>query len=310
MSFSRDVKKEISSVFDTGRHCCIAELAALLNSCGRITHTESGPTILLKTENPYTADKFTALVQQSFGKADDCIPKNEARTAKQAMYTVSVVDSTVARALLWATGILDKSTGKVTKRIDPLIINRSCCKRACIRGAFLGSGSISRPDKAYHLEFLTAEEPYAKQLSMVLQSFDVEPKSVVRKGYHIVYFKKSEEISDVLKIIGANTSTMAFENQRVAKDVENTINRVANCMAVNADKTVVAAVRQMEDIELIRQRSGLDSLPPSLAEIAEIRINNPIISLKEIGELLNPPVGKSGVNHRLRKISQIADGLR
>jgi len=299
MSFSAGVKKEVASVYGADRHCHVAELSALLNTCGRIDEDHGAYRIVFRADNLHVSEKMCNLIHSQFGH----------KCEKDAAHYV-VSDAEVARQILWAAGVLDKQSGVLRRRIDPLIVNRPCCKRAFIRGSFLGGGSVSGPEKSYHLELMAIDYGYAQQLVSVLQAFDIEPKQVVRKGTDLVYFKKSEEISDVLKIIGANAALMVFENQRVAKDMENTINRVSNCLAVNADKTVVAAVRQMEDISFIRATKGLGILPPQLREIAEIRLNNPIISLKEIGEMLNPPIGKSGVNHRLRRISSIADSLR
>ena len=304
MSFSGDVKCEIAAAPDADRHCQIAELAALLNICGKFEATGGRCIVSFRSENASVTERITKLIQSLFcGK---CVPE---KTDNKRVGT-SIADESIAKQALWATGLLDKKSGALTRRIDPLAVNRPCCKRAYIRGSFLACGSVSGPEKAYHLEFVLTDAAYAESLMGLLRSFDIEPKRVVRKCYEIVYVKRAEEISDVLKIIGANQALMTFENQRVAKDVDNGINRVANCMAVNADKTVVAAVKQMEDIELIRRLRGLESLSPQLQEIAEVRLNNPIISLKEIGEMLNPPIGKSGVNHRLRKISSIAEDLR
>jgi len=309
MSFSMDVKKEITCVAEEARHCGIAELAALLNTCARMVCVPNGYSIWFRADAVIT-DRIIALLDVLFHAKCEREGKvtNENALRRSVTYTVS--DTTATKEILWATGLLDKQSQVLSRRIDPLVVNRTCCKRAYIRGAFLGGGSVSGPEKGYHLEFVTTDALYAKQLAKQLQSFELEPKLVVRKGYDIVYFKKGEEISDVLKIINANAAMMQFENKRVAKDMDNTINRVSNCLAVNTDKTVVAAVKQMEDIQLIRNTIGLQALPPTLMEIAEIRLNHPIVSLKEIGEMLNPPIGKSGVNHRLRRISSMADSLR
>jgi len=304
MSFSGDVKREISATPIVDRHCQVAELAALLNVCGRFEAVDGDCAVSFRSENGSVTERIKLLIQALFNS--DCMVENSENT--RGGLRIDAPD--VAKQALWATGLLDKQSGMLSRRIDPLVVNRPCCKRAFIRGSFLACGSVSGPEKAYHLEFVLTDATYARALMEVLRSFDIEPKQVVRKGYEIVYLKRAEEISDVLKIIGANQALMEFENQRVAKDVDNGINRVANCLAVNADKTVVAAVKQIEDIDLIRKLRGLESLPPQLQEIAEIRLNNPIISLKEIGEMLNPPIGKSGVNHRLRRISCIAEDLR
>ena len=305
MSFSTDVKKEIIHAPDEARHCGIAELAALLNTCAHPSASDGGFGIRFRADAIATS-RLVALLDTLFRA--HCVCEDASAGRRMAAYHVAGAES--AREILWATGLLDKQSLALSRRIDPLIVNRMCCKRAYIRGAFLGGGSVSGPEKGYHLEFVTTDAAYAAQLANELHSFELAPKLVVRKGYDIVYFKKGEEISDVLKIIGANMAVMQFENLRVTKDMDNTINRVANCLAVNADKTVLAAVKQVEDIQLIRAVTGLQALPQTLLEIAEIRLNHPEISLKEIGEMLNPPIGKSGVNHRLRRIASIAEGLR
>ena len=189
---------------------------------------------------------------------------------------------------------------------DGLLIQQPCCKRAFLRGAFLASGSMSDPRRAYHFEIVLRTEPLAMQLLDAMGSFDVDAKVVERKGNHVAYVKEATHIVDLLNIMEAHSALMNLENIRIVKEMRNSVNRRVNCETANISKTVGAAVRQMEDILYIRDKKGLESLPDNLREIALLRLEYPDASLKELGTYLSPPVGKSGVNHRLRRISEIA----
>ena len=190
------------------------------------------------------------------------------------------------------------------------MIQQSCCRRAFIRGAFLASGSLSDPEKFYHFEIVCATEEKAKQLQGIIATFDLEAKIVKRKRYYIVYIKEGSQIVDILNVMEAPVALMELENIRILKDMRNSVNRQVNCETANINKTVSAAVKQIEDIEYIRDTIGLENLPENLEEIARERVERPEATLKELGEALDPPVGKSGVNHRLRKLCDIAEQLR
>lgn len=190
------------------------------------------------------------------------------------------------------------------------ILKSACCKRAFLRGAFLCIGSVSDPEKSNHLEFVCNDEKQAQLLQGIMQEFDIVAKMVLRKKYFVVYLKDGTEIVDLLNVMEAHVSLMEFENQRILKEISNTVNRRVNCETANIAKTVNASTKQLEDILLIRDKYGLRRLPDNLREMAEVRIENPDATLKELGEYLNPPVGKSGVNHRLRRLGEIADKLR
>ena len=179
-----------------------------------------------------------------------------------------------------------------------------------MRGAFLGAGSISDPQKGYHMEFVCQDEAKALQLQQVIQGFAVDAKIVIRKKYYVVYLKEGTAIVDLLNIMGAHVSLMNLENLRIVKEMRNSINRRVNCETANISKTVNAATRQIEDIEYLRDHYGLHKLPAALRQMAEVRLEYPDAPLKELGEYLDPPVGKSGVNHRLRKLSELADKIR
>ena len=194
--------------------------------------------------------------------------------------------------------------------VEGLLIQQSCCKRAYIRGAFLASGSISDPEKSYHFEVVCRTMEQAKQLQDVINSFEMEAKIVERKKHFVVYLKEGSQIVDILNVMEAHVALMNLENVRILKEMRNSVNRKVNCETANISKTVNAAVKQLEDIVYIRDTIGLDALPDGLREMAELRLEYPEAPLKELGTYLNPPVGKSGVNHRLRKISTIAETER
>lgn len=179
-----------------------------------------------------------------------------------------------------------------------------------MRGSFLAVGSISAPEKSYHLELSCTEQSMAKKIQNLFVGFEIDAKIVIRKKQYVVYIKEGAQISDALGLMEANVSLMELENIRILKDMRNSVNRKVNCETANLNKTISAAVKQTEDIEYIRQTIGLGKLTPALRQAAEARLNNTEASLVELGKQMNPPVGKSGMNHRLRKLSEIADDLR
>lgn len=189
-------------------------------------------------------------------------------------------------------------------------IEKENLKKAFIRGSFLGSGSINDPNKKYHIEISLENKEYANILKNIMQEFKITFKELERKSSYSLYSKDGEEISKFLALIGASKAVINFEEIRVIRDIRNNVNRKVNCETANLNKTVNAAVRQIEDIKFIYNSKAEDKLSDSLKEIANLRIENPDISLVELGKLLKEPIGKSGVNHRLKKIQEIANELR
>lgn len=287
MSFSGEVKQELSKQIGAARHCQLAELAAIMHFCGQYGRDAQGRyAIGLQTENEWTITKFFALLKKAFD-----IDVDMAISEKQMQDFL-------------------RKLGEPEGPVNGLLLKNSCCQRAFLRGAFLSVGSISDPNKGYHLEFVCLREDMAGQLMEVMEAFSITAKLVLRKKYFVVYLKESEEIVDLLNVVGAHVSLMKLENLRILKDVKNSINRRVNCETANIGKTVSAAVRQINDIEYLKEHYGFSKLPEQLREMAQIRLENPDRSLKDLGELLDPPVGKSGVNHRLRKLSEIAQAHR
>ena len=183
-------------------------------------------------------------------------------------------------------------------------------KRHQLQSLFLQIGSVSDPERFYHLEFVCATEQEANKLAMLIREFHIPAKTVERKGHFVVYLKESDAISDMLNLLGAHQALMKFENIRILKGMRENIQRQVNCETANLQKTVSASVRQIQDIDYIRTHVGFSNLPEGLREIAELRLKRPNATLKELSEELVPPVGKSGVNHRLRKLSELAEELR
>ena len=227
-------------------------------------------------------------------------------------YYIVVKEHDAALRILQATKLIDQY-GEVEEELSVvrnIVIQETCCKRAFIRGAFLASGSMSDPEKSYHFEIVCATREKAEQIQKIMKCFELDGKIVLRKKSFVVYLKEGSQIADVLNVMEAHVALMEFENVRILKDMRNTVNRKVNCETANINKTVSAAVKQIDDIRYIQETKGLDKLPEGLKDMALTRLTYPEASLKELGSLLTPPVGKSGVNHRLRKLSEMAEELR
>lgn len=289
MSFSSEVKEELERVVPDARHCQLAELAAIIHFGCQVSQGEGGKRELsLLSENLFVTRKYFTLLKKTF------IIKNNADKVLQA---IKVLDE---------RGFLHQ----LSEEVCPLLIRNSCCRRAFLRGAFLCIGSMSNPRKGYHLEFVCEYEDQARQIQQTICSFEIEAKIVRRKKYHVVYLKEGAGIVDLLNVMGAHVSLMLLENLRVEKEVRNSVNRQVNCEAANITKMVRAANKQIEDILLLQKSYGLSNLPDNLREMAQIRLEHPESSLQELGKYLDPPVGKSGVNHRLRKLSEMAERIK
>lgn len=277
MSFSSDVKMELAKQYSKGVHCQVAELAAMIMQEGHIC---TNPWELdFESENPMLMEKYAILMKRGF-------------------------DIDIAKPLE------EQECKRIVEAIQGLFLERDCCKRAFIRGAFLASGSMSDPNKSYHFEIVCRTPEQAARLQELMAEFETEPKIVERKHHYVVYLKDAEQIVDMLNVMEAYVSLMNLENVRILKDMRNTVNRKVNCETANINKTVSAAVKQVADIELIRDVIGLDELPETLREVAWVRLEYRDVPLKDLGQYMNPPVGKSGINHRLRKLAAIAEELR
>lgn len=313
MSFSSKVREELSNHIPEARHCQIAEIAAIFGMCGRVIYTERGKIyIKIHTENIFVARKYFTLLQKSFNINSDVSVKRNIFLKKSRIYTVAVADDTLSRKILLAARLMtpDGEIEENCSLTDNLIIQNPCCKRAFLRGSFLASGSISDPEKTYHFEIACTDGKKAGLLQAMMVSFGIDAKIILRKKYYVVYVKEGSQIVDMLNIMEAHVSLMELENIRIAKEIRNSVNRQVNCETANINKTVSAAVKQVEDITYIKNTVGFGELSEGLQEMANLRLAYPEATLQELGKLLSTPVSKSGVNHRLRKLSQIANELR
>ncbi|WP_312045056.1 DNA-binding protein WhiA [Anaerotignum sp.] len=312
MSFSSKVKQELFELFGNARHCNIAELAAIINICGQIRCFKDIFCLKIQTENYLVAKKCFTLLKNTFNIKSEIFIKSGGRKRKSKVYVLILKDSDQVERLLRATGIwlTENGTTIIRNKMYPTVVSSICCRRAYIRGAFISVGSVNNPEKNYHLEFVLSSYELAIQLRDLVNTFDLDSKVVERKDHFIVYLKEGEQIVDLLNVIGAHIALMNLENVRIVKEMRNNINRKVNCETANLNKVVLAAVKQLEDITYIQQTIGLDKLAEQLEEVARLRLEYPDTSLKELGTYLTEPVGKSGVNHRLRKISNLAETLR
>ncbi len=285
MSFSSEVKESLSRQAAPARHCQLAELAAILGFSGVWMETEKGKSyVRIQTENLSVARKCFTLLRKTFNIRIDVSVR------RHGIYQMIAYDGLEA--------------------VEHVLIQNSCCRRAFIRGAFLAAGSVSDPEKSYHFEIVCDTEEKARQLQEMIASFAIGAKIIQRKKNYVVYVKESSQIVDLLNVMEAHVALMNFENVRILKEMRNSVNRQVNCETANIGKTISAAVKQIEDIQYIQRMIGFDRLPENLAEMARVRLEQPEATLKELGQMLTPPVGKSGVNHRLRKLSVLAEELR
>ncbi len=308
MSFSAIVKDELCRL-DVNKNCCIlAELGAVIRISGKIIiNPDREPDIKVITENAAFARRLFLFFRHVCGFCPEVVMRRSKKLKKHIVYLLIVPGSKGTQKLLDSIGIKRRENNRI--RINNCPLGSVCCKKAFLRGALLGGGSVSDPEKTYHLEITCHHKSTAKQVKLLLKGFGLKPGEVYRKGNTVIYLKEGEDIVNFLNITGAHTALMEFENIRILKEMRNNVNRVVNCETANLDKTVNASIRQVENIKLINERIGLENLPENLRQIAMARLEYSDASLKELGEILEPPLGKSGVNHRLRKLDRIAERL-
>ena len=295
MSFSGKVKEELSRVYPRARHCRLAELAALTGMSGEWAQGKDGRlSVFVHSENIAVVRKCFTLIEKTFNIG----------------YEIAVQTAVRRNLHKDSSAYYLYASGECLQAVRHANVQAVCCKRAFLRGTFLASGSMSDPGKSYHFEIVCNTLEKAQYLQHLMQDFELDARIVRRKKNIIVYLKEGDRIVDVLNVMDAPVALMELENVRILKDMRNNVNRKVNCETANINKTVSAAVKQRNDIEFIRDTAGLSGLPDGLRDVALTRLAYPDASLKELGELLENPVGKSGVNHRLRKLSEMADKLR
>ncbi len=312
MTFSSKCKNEISRLNLEKRCCTIAELSALIRTTGYISIKGYNKfEIEFVMENAAVARRIFKMIKYLYNTNSEITVKKTNRLKKHNNYSVKVNEEDVKKLLIDTKLSKDYNINilKFNYGIPKSLVKDSCCIRAYIRGAFLGCGSISDPEKSYHVEFVSNRQKHCYDLEALINKYDLGAKSIARKELYITYLKDSEKIVDLLNVMGAYNSLLSIENIRAIKETRNNVNRVVNCETANLGKIVDTSIRQKNSIMILQKYNVINKLPEGLRELAYLRLDNEDASLKELGEMLIPPLGKSGVNHRLKKIEKIAEEI-
>lgn len=313
MSFAGDVKNELAHIEADKKCCQLAEIAGFLRVAGSIGLAGFGKfKIIITSENPAVIRHYKKLLGDYFDIETTLEVGEGNSVGKKRAYRITIDAENRSEQILRETGILLVREGNnyISDGIYDGLIRTKCCKRAYLRGVFMGIGTMSDPEKSYHLEFVCRTEALAKDLRKLINSFvDLQAKESKRGKSHIVYVKKADYIGDILGIMGAGTHSLIIENTLVEKSMRNKVNRMANCDNANLDRVVEAAMKQSQAIEKIENSKGLDWLPDKIREVAILRKEHPDLSIAALGELCDPPLKKSGVNGRLKKLVELADKI-
>lgn len=308
MSFAGQTKKELTMI-EADQACCErAELAALIRMIGTVQLTGKRVVLDVSTENAAIARRIFTLIKRLYGIQAELLVRKKMRLKKNNVYIVRVprgVQEMLSSLRIVSEGFVFESG------IDETIIRKECDRRAYLRGAFLAGGSVNNPEgSSYHLEIASMYEEHCEALCSLMNRYGLNARCIERKKGFVLYLKEGEKIIDFLSLIGAHQALLKFEDVRIMRDMRNSVNRIVNCETANLNKTIGAAMRQIENIKLLEQEVGLEQLPEKLREVAVIRLQHPDLNLKEVGEMLKGNVSKSGVNHRLRKLDELANKVR
>ncbi|MGG6433365.1 DNA-binding protein WhiA [Anoxybacillus sp. D401a] len=309
MSFASETKKELTNI--EVKTCCLkAELSALIRMNGSISFSSRRLLLNIQTENAAIARRIYTLLKKGYDVAVELLVRKKMRLKKNNVYIVRVVEGT--HELLSDLKIMEEGFSFV-RSISPELVQKKCCKRSYLRGAFLAGGSVNNPEtSSYHLEIFSLYREHNESLCELMNTaFHLHARTLERKKGFITYLKEAEKIAEFLSIIGAHQALLRFEDVRIVRDMRNSVNRLVNCETANLNKTIGAALRQVENIRYIDETIGLDQLPEKLREIAKLRMEYQDVTLKELGEMVaGGKISKSGINHRLRKLDEIAERLR
>lgn len=317
MSFSNDMKNELLGSFPKSLHCRIALLAGYITICGRY-NTDDSKRLAIRVEN----DELEAYILKLIKIVTD-IPSDRIESIKYSnnqklhhrkllLENENDIEELFLKCKLKPYVADSDESQKKHDRIscDRIVIQKGCCKKAYLKGSFLAGGSMVEPEKSYQTEIAAVTKEAADKLCDILSFLDIKANSVVHKDRYLVYIKEGDSISDLLGVMGASNALMEFENIRIVKNIRNSINREVNCDAANMAKTAKSSAKQVEDIKYIINTVGIEYLTGGLREVAEVRLNYPDLSMKDLGAQFNPPLGKSGINHRFKKISELAEDIR
>ncbi|WP_042353968.1 DNA-binding protein WhiA [Bacillus rubiinfantis] len=308
MSFASETKKELTNL--EVKSCCVrAELSALIRMNGSLSFSNRKIVVDIQTENAAIARRIYTLLKKRYDVTVELLVRKKMRLKKNNVYIVRL--SQRAREILEDTKIIGEGF-TIIHDISPELVNKKCCRRSYLRGAFLAGGSVNNPEtSSYHLEIASLYKEHNDSLCELMNTFGLNSKTLERKKGYITYLKEAEKITEFLNVIGAHNALLRFEDVRIVRDMRNSVNRLVNCETANLNKTIGASIRQVENIRFIDQTVGLQILPAKLREIAELRLKYPDVTLKELGEMVSgKAISKSGINHRLRKIDEMAERLR
>jgi cell division protein WhiA len=308
MSFASETKKELTNI--EIKDCCAnAELSALIRMNGSLSFSNQMLVVNIQTENAAIARRIYTLIKKGYDTPVELLVRKKMRLKKNNVYIVRIKEDT--KKILEDLKILGEGFTFV-HNISEDLIKKKCCRRSYLRGAFLAGGSVNNPEtSSYHLEIFSLYAEHNEALSELMNTFGLNSKTLERKKGFITYLKEAEKITEFLNIVGAHNSLLRFEDVRIVRDMRNSVNRLVNCETANLNKTIGAALRQVENIKFIEKHVGLQVLPDKLREIAELRVTYQDVTLKELGEMVSGgTISKSGINHRLRKIDQIAEKIR
>lgn len=307
MSFASEMKNELTRI-EVDECCMKSELSALIKMNGAVSYFDGQWVINVQTENAAIARRIFTLIKNVYRIEIDLLVRKKMKLKKNNVYICRIKKE--SKDVLADLDIF--SGGILTNTITDEIKNKECCRRSYLRGAFLAGGSVNNPEtSAYHLEIGSLYEEHAQAITELMNSYELNAKYIDRKRGYIIYLKEAEKIAEFLSLIGGYQALLKFEDIRIVRDMRNSVNRLVNCETANLNKTINASMRQVENIKFIDTEIGIDELPERLREVARIRVEHQDMTLKEIGEAVSTgTISKSGINHRLRKLDEIADKLR
>lgn len=313
MSFSVDTKNELARLEPEKKCCMLAEIAGFIRMCGSIRLAGGGKfKIIMSTENPAVVRHYKKMIKDYFD-VDATLEIGQSTTLKKAkIYFLTITPEDRSEQILRETGILMVKEGRnfISDGIYEGLIKTKCCRKSYLRGVFLGGGTMTDPEKSYHIEFICNTVNLGNDVKKLINSFSgLHAKLITRKKNFVVYVKESEQIIDILNILKAHGQLLKFEDTRIMKNLRNQTNRISNCDSANMDKALKASENQIAAIRKIQEKKGLNVLNDKLREVAELRLENPEATLQELADMVDPPMKKSGINHRLKKIERIAQEL-
>lgn len=303
-TFSAQAKQELVRIVLKDADCKRAELAAVVQACGSLVLSRGQMQLEIATEQAALARRMFGFIKEMTGQSVQILARQNQRLHKRNTYMLRLQGRDAVIPFLSRLGVWN---GLGWSRMLPHNIQKTCCKRAYLRALFLACGSVSHPEKGYHMEWVFKEEELADTLAQLMETMDIHAHRMQRKTAWVVYLKDSEEIGTLLAMMGANRAILEHENERIMRQMKNNVQRAVNCDTANLQKTVEASVRQTNCIRFLIEKEILRNLPGPLRAAADARLEAPDASIVELAGMMSPPIGKSGMNHRLRKLVEIAE---